>query len=358
MDNHYDILEHLAGIVGPSGHEQDVQEYFAKIMKPFTNKPWTDAVGNCYAEIEGNPNAPKIMINAHADSIGFMVKYIDDLGFLFTDDLCFETFDHRMLPGTDVQVLGRKHGKLIAGQFIPTIPLHKLGGDEMEVSDVRHDLAIDIGAKSDTQAKRHVSVGDYVVLDSRLKRSGVGDRVVGANLDDRAGLYCLYLIARELSKSKSKSLGTVVLVSTVCEEVDPRMAATAAYNVKPDMVVTIDVTPATDQIVSDSEDEIAKQYGKIELDKGAVLTRGLGVNDRLFLTLERLCGKTIPYQVEMGQFETENVHIQRERGGIPAALVSIPVRNTHTRVETMSLKDVANTVTLCVKLCKGLAQKK
>ena len=355
MDNHYNILEKLAGIVGPSGFEHDVQRYYAKIMKPFVTSTYADAVGNCYAEIKGNPKAPKIMINAHADSIGFMIKYIDDLGFLFTDDLTGdETFDYRMLPGTDVQIIGRKTGKLVAGQFIPTVPLHKLGRDEMDTSDDRHDLAIDIGAKSDTQAQRYVSVGDYVVLDSGLRRSDVNSRVVGCNLDNRVGLFCLYLIARALKKSKSKAMGTVVLVSTTCEEIDASMGATAAYHVKPDVAVTIDVTPATDQIVHDADDAIAKQHGQIGLDKGTVLTRGLGANDKLFLQLEQLCGKTIPYQVEMGIFETENVYIQRESGGIRSALISIPVRNTHTRVETLSLKDVDHTVNLCVKLCGKL----
>jgi len=236
MNNELAVLDKLTKTFGPSGYEKLIQTYFKEIIKPYVSKIHSDKLGNCYAEIDGDPRLPKIMLNAHSDSIGFIVKYIDDRGFVFTDDIarCIQV-DYRMLPGTFVTILSRKTGKKISGQFIPTIPIHKLDGEDLLESIQRHSIAIDIGASSEHQAKNHINIGDYVIIDSESKFSGVGKRYISANLDDRIGLYCLYQVAKTLHKSRAKNKCPITLVSTVAEENFLGAAGVAANIIKPDI---------------------------------------------------------------------------------------------------------------------------
>jgi len=87
MNNDYAVLDRLTGIIGPSGYEKDVQKYFSTIMRPFVHDISSDKLGNCYASVNGDESLPRLMFQAHADSVGFIIKYIDDRGFIFTDDL-------------------------------------------------------------------------------------------------------------------------------------------------------------------------------------------------------------------------------------------------------------------------------
>jgi len=357
------ILEKLTSIFGPSGYEKLVQTYFSELIKPYSSKVYLDKIGNCYADIDGDPRLPKIMINAHSDSIGFIVKYIDDRGFVFTDDIprC-TTVDYRMLPGTFVTILSRRTGKKISGQFIPTIPVHKLAEEELTESIDRYSIAIDIGASSLTQAQSYISIGDYVVIDSPSKITDIGKRFVSANIDDRIGLYCLYEITKNLHKSRAKNKCPITLVSTVAEENFLGAASVAAFNVKPDISLSIDVTIATDQIVNDSEIEIAKLYGDIRLDRGVTLSRGIGNDDDLFLFLEKICkGRkknipSIPYQLEIADCGGEHVQVQVSGAGVKTAFIGIPARNVHTGIETISLKDVDSTINLCTEFCKKVSR--
>ena len=363
MMNEYTILDKLTKIIGPSGFEKDVQTYFAELMKPLVTRIKFDKIGNCYAEVKGNSNLPKLMFQAHADTIGFIIKYIDDKGFLFTDDLGERLeSDYRMLPGTDVVVVSRKTGRKIPGHFYPTVPIHKLTEEDLKESSERFDLAIDIGANSEVQAKSYVSVGDYVVLNAHQRYSTISKHYVGTNLDDRLGLFCLYRIAKAMRKSRIKNHCPMVFVSTVSEEVCEGAAKVTVDNANPDISITIDLGVATDQIVYDADFAIAKQYGDIKLNKGVVLTRGAGVNDELFLSLEKICkGRSkitskIPYQISTEAWGTENIFIQSAGRGVKTALISIPTRNMHTRIETISLKDVESTVELSLAICKKISR--
>lgn len=363
MNNDYHVLEKLCKLIGPSGFEKDVQKYFSEIMRPYVTRIKADKLGNTYAEVKGSPHLPKLMFQGHSDTVGFIVKYIDDKGFIFTNDIAGHiTTDYRMLPGTDVVILSRRTGKRVQGHFIPTVPLHMLGDEDLKESHSREDLAIDIGASSDIQARNHVDIGDIVVVDSNSRYSAVGHRYIASNLDDRLGLFCMYRIAKAWKRSKIKTKCPVVFVSTVSEENYTGAATVAAYNARPDISITLEPTIATDQIVSDADHSVAKIYGAIALDKGVALGRGLGIDDDVFLCLEKLCKgrrKTtpaIPYQVEPSTDGMENVQIQVAGQGVKTGVIAIPARNCHTRVETISLKDVEHAVNLCLEFCKKVSR--
>jgi len=350
----YDTLKELVYANSPTGFEDEVQKLFTKLIDPYVDKTYQDKIGNVYAEIIGHKDMPTIMVNAHCDSIGFIVKYIGDSGFIYTQDLPGTiATDYRMLPGTDVIIQSRKTNKLVKGCFVPPRPIHTLDDEELFESEPREDLAIDIGAHSKKQASLHISLGDYVTLEPNLNITEIGKRLIGTSLDDRIGLYCLIEIAKNVSKIKTKKKPTIVLVSTVCEENFIGAAGVAAKNVNPDISLTIDTTIATDQIVSDADFAVSKKYGWITLDGGFTLTRGFAITDKIFLTLEKLCEtNNIPYQVEVGTGSAECEQIQPSGFGVATALLSIPVRNLHSRIETASIHDTENLIKVAILFIK------
>ena len=351
----YTILKDLVYTNSPTGFENDIQTLFTKLITPYVDKTYEDNLGNVYAEITGDPNLPRIMINAHCDSIGFIVKYIGDNGFIYADDLPGHNItDYRMLPGTDVFINNRKTGKFISGSFVPPQPIHKLDDSALQESEKREDLAIDIGAHSKTQTLSYLGVGDYVVLAPNLKITDIGKRLVGTNLDDRLGLYCLIRIAENVFTSKIKKKPTIIFVSTVCEENAIGAAGVASKNANVDFSLTIDSTIATDQIVSDADYAISKRYGWVALDCGVALARGFGITDSVFLALENMCEKNnIMFQIDLNIGGAENEQIQSAGKGVKTALLSIPVRNLHTRIETTSIQDTESTIQLATKFIKA-----
>jgi len=362
MNYQYDVLQKLCRMIGPTGFEKPVQDYFAELMRPLTSRIYKDALGTCYAEMRGYHKLPKVMINAHADTIGFIVRYIGEKGFLYTVDLpATEACDYRMLPGTDVVVCCRKKNKRITGQFVSTdVPWH-LMEDLKEHELAREDIAIDIGAVSETQARQHVDVGDIVTLAPNARFCDVGKRFVGTNLDDRVGIFCLYRIAKALSRSKMKRRCTVIFVSTAQEESESGAARVAAENCNADIAITVDGALATDQVTSNADYVVAKEHGLICLDKGVALARGLGVEDDVFLCLEKICrgrglATRIPYQIEVNSIGAENWQILKASGGIKTGLVSVPMRYVHTRTEMVSLKDVENVIELVTLFCKKVSK--
>jgi endoglucanase len=346
-----DTLNRLIVAPGPSGNEGEVQEIFLDLMGPYVKRQWADPVGNCYSKIDGNPEKPVIMFTAHCDTVGFLVKYIDDRGFLFTQDIPgWDTMDYRSLPGQDVVVLCRKDGKQLHGHFTPVIPVHMMRGEDFDEAIERYDLAIDIGVSTEAEAKRHVSVGDYVLLKSSPRLSDNKKQLISTNLDDRLGMYCMYQIAKSLSRTKRANKCPVVFASTVCEESVSGSVQVLAVNAEPTISITLEVEPATDSIIHNAEYAIAKQHGIIRLGGGPVITRGISVDDGVFQRLEKLAQKhELPHQIALSEMATDNVFIQQGGKGVRTALVSVPLRNCHTRVETTCLKDIDLTVDLCLK---------
>ncbi len=365
MEGH-EVLENLVKIFGPTGYEKLIQEYYAKIMKPYVDKVYSDTLGNCYAEISGDASLPKVMMNAHADTVGFMVKHIDDRGFVFVMDITGSpAVDYQMLPGTSVVIQSRHKDKMVHGHFIPLIPLHHL--EDMDEPTDRNHLLIDLGVrgKSFTEegkknVEKHIDRGDYVAMEPNPRYQQLNqDHFVSANLDDRIGLYCMYRIAKAISESKSKKHAPIVFVSTVREEDWTGAAGIAAKVVSPKYSITFDVTAATDTIRGNNEDFIAQKFGTIGLDEGLALPRGSGVDDELFLFMEKLCkGKIssklkIPHQVEVDDSGiAENLQILSAKLGIKACGVYIPCRNTHSIIETVSLRDVESTIRLGTEFYK------
>jgi putative aminopeptidase FrvX len=217
------LLTKLTEAPSISGSEESVREVMKKELKPYVDEMRVDKIGNLIAR--KGKGTPKILLAAHMDVLGLMVKYIDKQGFI-----CFELiggWDERILPGMKVHVHGSK-GPLVG--VIGTKPIHLQDKDEQKNPFRLKELFIDIGAKSPEEAeKAGVSIGDFITRSGEVNKL-LGTRVTGAGFDNRAGCAVLVETMKRLRGFK----GTVYAVGTVQEETGLIGVRGTIFGIEPD----------------------------------------------------------------------------------------------------------------------------
>jgi len=330
-----DFLKSILASPSPSGYEQPVQKKWREYTEKVADVS-TDSHGNTIGVV--NPKgSPRIMFAGHCDEIGFLIRYIDDKGYLYFGAI--GGFDESIIPGRRVEI--HNSNGPVPG-VIGKTPIHLMKSEDRKKASEIKDLWIDIGAKNKKEAEKLVSIGDPVtyLYDFMELKTGLA---VARAFDDRIGSFVVAEILHELSRSKTLK-AAVHCVSSVQEELGLRGARTSAYGIDPMVGIATDVTFATDQPGVDP-----KHVGDIKLGKGPVIARGPNINPRVFdLLVETAKKKKIPYQIEgiPRATGTDANVIQTTRAGVAAGLVSIPVRYMHTPVETLDLGDAENTVKL------------
>jgi endoglucanase len=325
----------LIECISPSGFEEEAVATWKMRTKAFADTIERDVHGNCIALMQPG-KTPRIMLAGHIDEIGYMVKYIDEQGYLYFSSV--GGIDLHLLPGQRVWIKGR-HGTLLG--VIGRKPIHLLEEEERRKVVKIEQLWIDIGAVNDEEAKTMVEIGDVAVPAVGFEILQ-GDMVIGRGFDDKAGAF---VVSETLRLLKGETFtGAVYGVATVQEEIGLRGAQTSAYGISPDIGIAVDVTFATDFPGMDK-----KRTGEIKLGKGPVIARGPNINSKVFELLVNAATKeNIPYQVEgvsRGTGTDANV-IQLTKAGVATGLVSIPLRYMHTPVEMVHLQDVINAARL------------
>jgi putative aminopeptidase FrvX len=267
----------------------------------------------------------------HIDEIGLIVTHIDDDGFLW----------FRGVGGWDAQILVGQRLAIDtrAGQITGVVgkkPIHLLRDEEAKkVADIR-DLHIDIGARNGEDARTRVRIGDVAVIDAQPAELPHG-RLTSRALDNRLGSYVALEAARLVAQAGGAEW-ELAAVAVAQEEITFGGSRTSTFALQPDAAIVVDVTHATDAPGID-----VKESGKHELGSGPVIARGSTLNQGLFeLLYETAEREKIPFTVEATSRATgtdaDAVHLSR--GGVPTALVSIPIRYMHSPVELVQLDDV------------------
>jgi putative aminopeptidase FrvX len=346
----FEFLKALAEAPSPSGYEQPVQKVFRDRIRNFADEVKTDVLGNCYGAIKGREK-PVVMLAGHCDEIGFMVKYIDDQGYIYFASI--GGVDEQLLPGKRVWVHGQKQSFLgVVGRR----PIHLLDPKDREKVPQIHTQFIDIGAKSRKEAEKCVRLGDPVTFSAGLE-SLLGDRVVSRAFDDKVGSFIVAEVLRMVAEKKKRPPCTLYGVSTVQEELGLRGATTSAYQIQPDIGIAIEVGHASDYPEVDK-----KRVGEYKIGGGPILARGANINPQVYDLLVKASKKEkIPLQILGAPRATgtdANV-IQLSRKGVATGLVSIPLRYMHTPAEVLSLKDLDSAcrllVTFLYELKEGLS---
>ncbi len=339
-----ELLRSLLNTPSPSGYEMGIQDAVRARMKASCDELHTDVHGNVIGVI--NPKAPyRVMLAGHCDECGYMIVHIDDKGFAYftnvggTDPVVAISQRVRIhtRKGPVLGVIGRK-------------PIHLTEMEERGKAAKFHELWIDVGAKNKKDAETRIAVGDYATIDMYLEEMP-NNLVVGRAFDDRAGAFVVLETLRRL-KGKKLNVG-VYGVTTVQEEIGLRGATTSAYSVNPKVGIAVDMGFATDCPGMDS-----RKIGICTLGKGPQLHRGPNINPVLGDRLEATAKKQkIPVQIgaEPRATPTDANPIQLSRGGVAAALISIPTRYIHSPVEMVSLEDLDACSRLLAAFIEGLA---
>ncbi len=341
MEEIIKYLKLLSESEGISGREDSVKEIMKIEFEKYCDNVYEDRFGNLIGKI-GNGNK-KIMVAAHMDEIGLMVKYIDDKGFL--KFVKIGGINDQMLLNQKVVVHTEK-GKLMG--VLGSKPPHKMKDNERNKLIKSEDMFIDIGAKDKEDAiNMGVNIGSWITFKSDFTELS-NNRVSCKAFDDRVGCAILIMLSKELSKIKDNLNCEVYLVGTVQEEVGLKGAKTSAFGIYPDVALALDVTICGDHPGIKLED------APVELGKGPVVCivdasgRGLIADKKVLDTIKKVSEENgIKVQYEVGEGgTTDGTAIHLSRDGIPTGVISVPARYIHTPIEVIDLKDVEDTLNL------------
>ena len=321
----------------PSGFEQEGQKLFERFANQYVDELYSDTLGNVVAH-KKNPGKKKLMITAHIDEVGFMVKYIDENGMLYVVPI--GGIDLMLLPGTRLAV---HHGENSFLGVVGRKPIHLLNEKE-RVSFSIEDTWLDLGFKSREHALQSVSVGDPVTFSTECVQMS-DDFITTRSADNKIGSMIMLELMLELHGCATDY--DIYYVSTVQEEIGLRGAMPAAVQIQPDIAIVVDATHATDY-----PNVNQKLCGDVRLGSGPSLCVSPDTDRSLIEQLKEAADKSgIPYQMEghPNASGTEARAIQLQCKGIQTAIVSYPVRCMHSPSEVVSISDIKN----CVALLKA-----
>ena len=333
-----DVLEKLSNANGVTGREGKVRDLMKKFLKPYIDETREDRLGNVIGVKKGNKDAPTVMLAAHMDEVGLMIKNITKKGFLQFAKI--GGIDDRILFAQKVIVHTDK-GPLTG--VMGSKPIHIQKEEERKKVIEADRLFIDIGAKDKKEAqKMGVHVGDVASFDTKFVRIGK-DIVVGKAFDDRVGCSMMVEVMRRLPKVDCN----VYAVGTIQEEVGLRGATIAAFQVAPDVGIALEATVAGDT-PGVSEGEAPAKMGE-----GPVLTvadAGLIAHPKVLrLLMDSAKENEIPYQLETGiRGATDASKIALTREGVPSGVISVPARYIHSPAALLNLDDMEKAVKLAV----------
>lgn len=347
-----ELLEKLSLAFGPSGCEDNVSDIIREFITPFADEVFEDRLGTLIAKYAkraektaydsdsepdfapDSPDCGRLMLCAHMDEVGFMIKAIDGDGFLKIKAISGKDPTH--LTGRRVTV--GDENKKVNGYF-GVKPVH-LGG----VGDF-DSMFVDIGAKDKEDAEKYVSVGDFGTYRSDFVVFGEdGSKIKGKAMDDRFGCTVLCMVLRHLSENKVSLPFDVYFAFTRREEIGASGAKTAANTINPDIAIVIEATAVND-IEGEKNGFVAKQGmgGCVTMmDRGTVYDRE--IFDYIMNTAKK---HSIPVQTKNSVTGTNDASpIQRALSGVKCAAVSAPARYIHTASNVIDRRDMDSVIRL------------
>jgi putative aminopeptidase FrvX len=344
--NYIEVIKDFMLTEAVSGYEKKKAYKLKSYLEPHADEVEIDRLGNTIAKIGGSdPSAPRIMVFAHVDQLGFIVRKIEENGLIQIDRL--GGIPEKVLPALNVNV------STIDGEYIPGIignkAHHATSSEEKYKVDVVTSLFIDIGAKSKKQV---LDAGIHNGCPVCYKPSFthlMGSLVSGTSVDNRGGCTALAGLAETLAKEKPKS--TVYLVGTVWEEFNLRGAIAAARHIKPDLAICFDVSLSGDTPDLSGKYDIGLSrgptvclynfHGRGTLN-GAIAHNGLYKHA---LVCAQKSGLPLQEFSSLGLL-TDTAYVQLEGEGVGCLDMGFPARYTHSPIETCDITDIENLVKL------------
>jgi putative aminopeptidase FrvX len=335
-------------IPGLSGHEGRVRRRLAAELKGLGIKSRSDRLGNLIASIAGEVGRPSLMLFAHMDQLGLVVRKIEANGLVRVERL--GGVPEKALPSQSV-VFCVGEGRDVPG-VVANKSHHATQPDEKYRVPPYAELYIDAGFASATEVLvAGIDIGTPVVYEPKAV-SLAGDRIAGTSVDDRAGCAVVVEVARSLLRSRRKP--TTHLVFSVLEEFNVRGALTAAQTLSPDIAIQLDLMLATD-----TPDMTAR--GDMRLGGGPGMSlysfHGRGTLNgtiphpalvKLFSDTADKEGIALQRSAQVGVL-TDSSYVQLVNAGVAVIDLGFPVRYTHSSLEVCDLGDLVGLTHLLVK---------
>lgn len=325
-------LESLLATPSPTGFEQSGQRVWLSHVSIFADETVTDAYGSAAAFVRcGRKKVPLVMIEAHADEIGFMVRHVSDQGFVYVTKL----------GGSDPAIARAKrvfiHAKngVVSGVFGNTA-IHLQDKSSTKKPEFP-DLFIDIGAKNREEALEMIQVGDPVTYSEDFDFLS-DDLISGRALDNRMGSFIIGQVLKNVKAVSSQLKVDVVALNAVQEEIGGFGARMMTHRLKPDLAIVTDVTHATDTPGIDK-----REHGDVKLGGGPTVTHGSSNHPKLVDFAVSVASRkkiTIQHESASSRTGTDTDSIFFQMQGVPSMLMSLPLRYMHSPVETVDLEDV------------------
>jgi len=340
-----DLLERLLTTPGPSGQERAAAAVWREAAAAVGDVS-SDALGNSWVRVPGVADGPSLALVGHIDEIAVVVTNLGEDGLAAVRP--GSGWNPNVMVGQRVDVLTRNGP--VPGVVAAKEQRRRPGADRKPVE--RDDLVLDVGAKDGDELRSLIRPGDNVIWHG-APHALQGNRVISRAFDNRMGCYVALESARRIAE-EGGAPGDVVAVAAVQEEVgDFAGARTAAFSIRPDVAVAIDVTHATDVRGGDPDEE-----GKVLLGGGPTISRGPSIHEDVFELLYAAAeGAGIAFAVEVsprGSTSTDADAVYLSRAGVPTGVVSVPLRYMHSPIEMLDLDDLERAVQLVVAFARSL----
>jgi len=342
------LLADLMLIPGLSGYEGRVRRHLAEALAELGIASRSDRLGNLMVTIEGTADAPSVMLFAHMDQLGLVVRRIEPSGLIRVERL--GGVPEKALPSQPVLFCvgeGRDVPGLIANKS------HHAALPEEKYRVLPYaELYVDAGFDSaDAVLAAGIDVGAPIVYVPRIEKLA-GDRIAGTAIDDRAGCAVLVEVVRALLEVARRP--TTHIVFSVQEEFNLRGAVTAAQALSPDIAIQLDIILATD-----TPDMAAR--GDVRLGGGPAISmysfHGRGTLNgtiphpalvALFDGAARGQGLTLQRSAHIGAL-TDSAYVQLVNQGVAAIDLGFPTRYTHSSLEVCDLNDLVELSRLLIE---------
>jgi putative aminopeptidase FrvX len=339
------LLQQLTDTAGPPGFEEPIRKVMVDLMKPLAASVTFDGLGSIIAT-QGS-DGPRVMVDAHMDELGGMIRRVTPRGLL-TMQMLGGWLDQALVDQRWI-ILGSK-GPVRAVTGIRDV--HVVPADERTRVYSRDSLFLDVGAATDAEvAAMGISPGDPVVPDAPFTVLNGTDNYLAKGWDDRVGCGVIVEAMRRLATLPHPN--QIVWTITTQEEVGLRGAEAAAAVVKPAIAIAIEGGITGDVFPGRAEETQARLGagpGIFLFDSSALPNRKLTQ-----LVKQTAAAKKLPLQTDLVQgYGDDSAELQRSNGGVPTVNLVVPIRYTHSHNGIMNRRDFDQMVDLLVALLQKL----
>ena len=343
------LLQELTEAHGPSGFEDPVRAIMRRELAPLSTCMESDGMGSLIAPLKGAAGSPRIMLTAHMDEVGMLVKYVTPEGFIRFQPLG-GWLDEALI--NQRYAIATRKGVVLGVTGIKTV--HVMTAEERANPEFRwQHMFIDVGAASQRDAEERLGIrpGDPIAPHSPFMPLAGGELYLGKAWDDRAGLAVMIEVMRRLVEDPPP--GALHAVATVQEEVGLRGALTSVNQVRPEVGINLEAGVASDYpgITQEEAQEKMGQGPSLHLHDSSMLPN-LRLRD---LVIDVAAEQGIPLQFNvLTGYGHDGAAIQKAAAGAPCINIAIPTRYLHSHNSVLSRKDFDRTVDLVTALVRRL----